>query len=140
MTIQESQDKIIDEFKFIKDNGWIGKYNYLVKLGQSMPPIDTGYKTDDKLLESCQVKVWFHSSFNGGKVFYDIDSSSAVIKGIIFLLIKVLSGQSPQDIEDADLYFINKTGLDEICSRDRINTFHKIVNQMKLDASLYNKI
>ena len=134
MTISEIQEKIINEFKNF-DN-WMDKYNYLVKLGKDLSSIDSKYKTENNLIKGCQVKTWFHSAFKDGKVFYDIDSSSIMIKGIIALLIRVLSGQKPEDIKNADLYFIDKTGLRENFSPARANSLWKLANKMKSDATL----
>lgn len=135
MTIQEIQEEIINEFK-IFDN-WMDKYNYLIELGKDLPPIDSKYKIEGNLIKGCQVETWFHSTFKDGKVFYDIDSKSMTIKGIIALLIKVLSGQKPEDIKNADLYFIDKIGLRENFSPTRENSLWKLVNRMKQDAILY---
>jgi len=135
MTIQEIQEEIINEFK-IFDN-WLERNNYLIKLGKELPPIDSKYKTDENLIKGCQVKTWFHSTFKDGKVFYEIDSSSLIIRGIIALLIKVLSGQKPEDIKNAELYFIDKIGLRENFSPLRANSLWKVVNQMKSVAILY---
>ena len=135
MTIQEIQEEIISQFK-IFDN-WVDKYNYLIKLGKDLPPIDSKYKTENNLIKGCQVKTWFRSTFKDEKVFYDIDSSSTFIRGIIALLVRVLSGQKPEDIKNADFYFIDKIGLKENFSPIRPNSLFKLVNQMKSDATLY---
>lgn len=135
MTIQEIQEEIIGEFKIF--NNWIDKHNYLIKLGKELPSIDSKYKTENNLINGCQVETWFHSLFKDGKVFYDIDSRSMMIKGIIALLIKVLSNQKPEDIKNADLYFIDKIGVREHFSPSRPNSLWKLVNQMKLDAIRY---
>jgi len=135
MTIQEIQKEIINEFK-IFDN-WVDKYNYLIKSGKDLPSIDSKYKIEDNLIKGCQVKTWFHSALKNGKVFYDIDSRSIIVRAIIALLIRVLSGQKPEDIKNADLYFIDKIGLRENFSPVRANSLWKLVNQMKSDASLY---
>ncbi|MBA7588086.1 Sulfur acceptor protein CsdE [subsurface metagenome] len=134
MTIQEIQEEIINEFK-IFDN-WMDKYNYLIKLGKDLPPIDSQYKIEDNLIKGCQVKTWFHSAFKDRKVFYDIDSRSVIIRGIIALLIRVLSGQKPEEIKNADLYFIDKIGLRENFSPVRANSLWKLVNRMKSDAAV----
>lgn len=134
MTIQEIQEEIINEFK-IFDN-WMDKYNYLIKLGKNLPPIDSQYKIEDNLIKGCQVKTWFHSAFKDRKVFYDIDSRSVIIRGIIALLIRVLSGQKPEEIKNADLYFIDKIGLRENFSPVRANSLWKLVNRMKSDAAV----
>lgn len=137
MSIQEIQEKIINQFKTF--NNWMEKYNELVKLGKDLPLIDSKYKTEDNLIKGCQVKTWFHSTFRNGKVFYDIDSSSVIIRGIIALLIKVLSGQKPEDIRKADLYFIDKIGLRENFSPLRANSLWKLINKIKSDAILYSR-
>jgi len=132
MTIQEIQEEVINEFK-IFDNE-MEKYNYLIKLGKNLPPIDSKYKTEDNLIKGCQVKTWFHSTLKEGKVFYEIDSSTVMIRGFIALLIRVLSGQQPEDIKNADMYFIDKIGLRENFSPLRANSLFKLVNQMKSAA------
>ena len=132
MTIQEIQEEVINEFK-IFDNE-MEKYNYLIKLGKNLPPIDSKYKTEDNLIKGCQVKTWFHSTLKEGKVFYEIDSSTVMIRGFIALLIRVLSGQKPEDIKNADMYFIDKIGLRENFSPLRANSLWKLVNKMKSDA------
>lgn len=135
MNIQKIQEEIINEFKTF-DN-WMGKYNYLIKLGKNLPPIDSEYKIEDNFIKGCQVKTWFHSAFKNGKVFYDIDSMSVTIRGIIALLMRVLSGQKPEDIKNVDLYFIDKIGLRENFSPVRANSLWKLLNRMKSDAALY---
>ncbi len=129
MTIQEIQEEIINEFKNF-DN-WMDKYNYLIKLGKDLPSVDLKYKTEENLIKDCQVGTWFHSTFKDGKVFYEIDSRSIITKGIAALLIRTLSGQKPEDIKKADLYFIDKIGLREIFSPLRANSLFKLVNRMK---------
>ncbi|MBU0723133.1 SufE family protein [Patescibacteria group bacterium] len=134
MTIQEIQKEIISEFKTSHD--CMDKDSYLIKEGKKMPPINLKYKTENNLIKGCQVKTWFHSTFENGRVFYDIDSNSLMIRGIIALLIKILSGQKPEDIKNTDLYFIDKMGLRENFSPVRANSLWKLVNQMKSDAAL----
>lgn len=135
MVIQEIQEEIISEFKNLDD--WMDKDIYLIKLGKNLPPIDLKYKTEDNLIKGCQVNTWFHSEFKDGRVFYNVDSSSMITKGIIFLLIRVLSGQQPEDIKNADLYFIDKIGLRENFSPLRANSLWKLVNKIKSDAINY---
>lgn len=132
MAIQEIQEQIISQFKTF-DN-WMDKDNYLIKLGKDLPPINLKYKTEDNLIKGCQVKTWFYSRFKDGKVFYDIDSISIIIKGFIALLIRVFSGQKPEDIKNADLYFIDEIGLRENFSPLRANSLFKLVNRIKSDS------
>ncbi len=135
MTIQEIQEEVIGEFK-IFDN-WIDRYNYLIKLGKNLPSIDLKDKIEDNLIKGCQVKTWFFSIFKDGKVFYNIDSESMIIKGIITLLIKILSGQKPEDIKNVDLYFIDKIGLREHFSPTRANSLFKMVSLIKESANSF---
>jgi len=135
MTIQEIQEEIIKEFKV--SNNWMDRYNYLIRLGKNFPPIDWKYKTEDSLIKGCQVKTWFHSTLKDGKIFFNIDSSSATIRGIIALLVKSLSGQKPEDIKNADLYFIDRIGLRGDFSPIRANSLWKLVNRIKQDAIFY---
>jgi len=135
MNIQETQEEIINEFKNFEN--WMDKYNYLIKLGKGLPPMDSKCKTEDNIIKGCQVKTWFHSTFKEGRVFYDIDSISIIIKGFIALLIKTLSGQKPEDIKNTDLYFIDRIGLRENFSPLRANSLWKLVNRIKSDATLY---
>ena len=135
MNIQEAQEEIINEFKNFEN--WMDKYKYLIKLGKDLSPMDSKYIKKDYLVKDCQVTTWSYSIFKDGKVFYDIDSSSVIIKGMIVLLKRILSGQKPENIENADLYFIDKTGLKESCSPARINDLLKLINKIKQDAVLY---
>ena len=135
MTIKETQEEIIKEFK-IFDN-WMDKYNYLIKLGKNLPPIDSKYKIEDNLIKGCLVKTWLCSTFKEGRVFYEVDSSSVVIKGFLALLIKVFSGQKPKDIKNAELYFIDKIGLRENFSPLKGNNLFEAVNQMKSATIAY---
>ncbi len=134
MTIQEIQEEIINEFKIF--DSWFDKYNYLIKLGKDFSPIDAKYKTEDNLIKGCQVKTWFCSVLKDGRIFYDMDSSSVIIRGIIALLTRIFSGQKPEDIKNADLYFIDKIGLGENFSPVRANSLWKLVGQIKQSAIL----
>lgn len=135
MTIQEAQEEIINEFKNFEN--WMDKYQYLIKLGKKLPLMDSKYKTKDNLINGCDVNTWFFSTFKDGKVFYDIDSNSIIIKGLIALLVKILSGQEPEDIKNTELYFIDRIGLEKNFSPFRANSLWKLVNQMKTVAALY---
>lgn len=136
--MQKTQEEIIKEFKNF--DSWMDKYNYLIEIGKALPPIDLQYKTDDNLIKGCQVKTWFYSTFKKGKVFYYADSSSAVVRGIIALLMRVVPGLSPEDIKNIDLYFIDKIGLRENFSPVRANSLWKLINRIKQDAVLYNNL
>ena len=133
MTINEIQDEIIDEFVDIED--WMDRYAYIIDLGNALPAIDEKYKTPQYIIEGCQSRVWLNAELNDeGKIIYTADSDAIIVKGIISLLIKVLSGQSPDDIINADLYFIEKIGLAEHLSPTRSNGLVAMVKQIKMYA------
>lgn len=133
MTINEIQDEIIDEFSEIDD--WMDRYGYIIDLGNQLPPIDEKYKTPQHLIEGCQSRVWINADLTPeGLVHFEADSDAIIVKGIIALLIKVLSDQKPEDIIDADLYFIDRIGLSEHLSPTRSNGLLAMVKQMKLYA------
>lgn len=136
MTINEVQDKIIEEFSFFDD--WMDKYNLLIDLGKDLPVIDPKYKVRDFLIEGCQSKVWLHPDFNGKIITFTADSDAIITRGIVALLIKVLSGRTPGEIISADLYFIEKIGLRQNLSPTRSNGLLSMVRQMKLYSMAYN--
>ena len=136
MTINEVQVKIIEEFSFFDD--WMDKYNLLIDLGKDLPVIDPKYKVRDFLIEGCQSKVWLHPDFNGKIITFTADSDAIITRGIVALLIKVLSGRTPGEIISADLYFIEKIGLRQNLSPTRSNGLLSMVRQMKLYSMAYN--
>ena len=136
MTINEVQDKIIDEFSFFDD--WMDKYNLLIDLGKDLPVIDPRYKVKDFLIEGCQSKVWLHPEYDGNIITFSADSDAIITRGIVALLIKVLSGRTPQEIIAADLYFIEKIGLRQNLSPTRSNGLLSMVRQIKLYSMAYN--
>jgi cysteine desulfuration protein SufE len=136
MTIKEVQDSIIDEFSLFDD--WLDKYNLLIDIGKELPVIDPRYKVKDFLIEGCQSKVWLHPEFNGSRITFTADSDAIITRGIVALLIKVLSKRSPEEIISSDLYFIDKIGLRQNLSPTRSNGLLSMVRQMKLYAMAYN--
>ncbi len=136
-SINEIQNAIIDEFSFFGD--WMEKYEYIIELGKDLPLIDEQYKTEQYLVRGCQSKVWLHASLEDGKVIFKADSDAIITKGIIGLLIRVLSGHAPQEILDADLYFLDKIGLKEHLSPTRANGLVSMLKQMKLYALAFQK-
>ena len=136
MTINEVQDKIIDEFSLFDD--WMDKYNLLIDLGKELPVIDPKYKVKDFLIEGCQSKVWLHPDYDGNIITFTADSDAIITRGIVALLIKVLSDRTPQEIISADLYFIEKIGLRQNLSPTRSNGLLSMVRQMKLYSMAYN--
>lgn len=137
MTINQLQDEIIDEFVDIED--WMDRYAYIIDLGNALPAIDEKYKTPQYIIEGCQSRVWLNAELNDeGKIIYTADSDAIIVKGIISLLIKVLSNHTPQEILDAELYFIDKIGLSEHLSPTRSNGLVAMVKQMKVYAFAFN--
>lgn len=136
MTIQETEQEIIDEFSDIDD--WMDRYAMIIDMGNTLPPIDEAYRTPEHLIEGCQSRVWLNSELTSdGKVEFTADSDAIIVKGIISMLIKVLSGHTPQEILDADLEFIDKIGLSENLSPTRSNGLLAMVKQMKMYALAY---
>lgn len=136
MTINELQDSIIDDFSVFDD--WMDKYNLLIDLGKELPVIDPKFKVKDFLIEGCQSKVWLHPEFDGKIITFTADSDAIITRGIVALLIKVLSSRTPEEILSADLYFIEKIGLRQNLSPTRSNGLLSMVRQMKLYAMAYN--
>jgi cysteine desulfuration protein SufE len=136
MTISEIQDSIIDEFSLFDD--WMDKYNLLIDLGKELPVIDPKYKVKDFLIEGCQSKVWLYPSYDGNIIKFTADSDAIITRGIVALLIKVLSNRTPQEILAADLYFIDKIGLRQNLSPTRSNGLLSMVRQMKLYAMAFD--
>ena len=132
MTINQIQDDIIAEFCDIDD--WMDRYAYIIDLGNTLPPIDEKYKTPTHLIEGCQSRVWLNADIAAGKIIYTADSDAIIVKGIISLLIQVLSGHTPDEIINAELYFIDKIGLSEHLSPTRSNGLVAMVKQMKMYA------
>ena len=135
MTINELQDNVIEEFSVFDD--WMDKYALLIDLGNSLPPLDEKYKTESNLIEGCQSRVWFQADYVDAKIIFQGESDAVIVKGIVSLLIQILSGHTPQEILDADLYFIDKVGLKEHLSPTRSNGLVAMVKQMRLYAMAY---
>jgi cysteine desulfuration protein SufE len=135
MTIPETEARIIEEFSMFDD--WMDKYNYLIELGKSLPVIDDQYKTDQFIITGCQSKVWLHAAFADGKVVFSADSDAIITKGIVSLLIQVLSERTPDEILQADLSFVDKIGLREHLSPTRSNGLNSMIKQMKLYATVF---
>ena len=136
MTINEVQDNIVGEFLLFED--WMDKYSLLIDMGKELPVIDPKFKVKDFLIEGCQSKVWLHPSFDDNIITFTADSDAIITRGIVALLIKVLSGRTPEEILSSDLYFIEKIGLRQNLSPTRSNGLLSMVRQMKLYAMAYN--
>jgi cysteine desulfuration protein SufE len=136
MGISEIQDKIIDDFSVFDD--WMDKYNFLIEIGKDVPVIDPKYKVKDYLIEGCQSKVWLYPEFDGSVIRFSADSDAIITRGIVSLLIKVLSGRTPDEIMNADLYFVERIGLRQNLSPTRSNGLLSMIKQMKLYAMAYD--
>ena len=137
MTINEIQDEIIEEFNDFDD--WMDRYQMLIDLGIDLAPLDDKYKTDDNLIDGCQSRVWVQCDLVDGRMQLRAESDALIVKGIVALLLRVLSGKTPQEIIDADLYFIDRIGLREHLSPTRANGLLAMIKQIRIYAMLYNK-
>lgn len=135
MKIKDIQNEIIDEFYMFDD--WMQRYEYIIELGKSLPLIDNQYKTDDNIIKGCQSKVWVHAEMKDDKVVFTADSDAIITKGIIAILIRVFSNQTPKDIIEADTAFIDEIGLKEHLSPTRANGLVSMIKQLKMYAIAY---
>ena len=135
MTINEIQDQIIADFSQFDD--WMDKYALLIDLGNTLQPLEDKYKIPQNIIEGCQSRVWLNANLVEGKVIYEGESDAVLVKGIVSMLIQVLSGHTPEEILDTDLYFIEKIGLREHLSPTRSNGLLAMVKQMKMYALVY---
>jgi cysteine desulfuration protein SufE len=138
MSIKEVENEIVEEFEIFGED-WEGKYEHLIDLGRSLPIIEEKYKTEDRLIKGCQSRVWMHSELKDGKIFFSADSDAIITKGMVALMVRVLSDQKPEDVVNADLAFIDKIGLKEHLSPTRANGLVSMIKQMKLDALALSK-
>ena len=136
MTINEAQDEVIEEFADFTD--WMDKYQLLIDLGNEQQPLDDKYKTEDNLIDGCQSRVWLQADYRDGRIYFTAESDALIVKGIIALLIRVLSGHTPQEIIDADLYFIDRIGLKEHLSPTRSNGLLAMIKQIRMYAVAFN--
>ena len=136
-SIVKIQQEIVEEFNLFED--WMQKYEYLIDLGKELPLLNTKHKTENNLIKGCQSRVWLHAEEQEGGVLFSADSDAIMTKGIIALLIRVLSGQKANEITNANLDFINKIGLKEQLSATRANGLFSMIKQMKLYALAFNK-
>jgi cysteine desulfuration protein SufE len=139
MKINEIQDELISEFSELTD--WMDRYAYIIDLGNTLAPLPESDKTPENLIEGCQSRVWITAHLNDeGRIEFEADSDALIVKGIITLLLRVLSDQTPQDILDADLYFIDKIGLQSHLSPTRSNGLVAMVKQIKLYATAFKAL
>ena len=131
-TIQEKQDEIVSEFEVFDD--WMEKYEYLIDLGKDLPLIQEELKTDERLIEGCQSRVWLNATFTNGKMQFSADSEAIITKGIIGLLIRVLNDEKPETVIKTELKFISEIGLQEHLSPTRANGLNGMIKKMKIEA------
>ena len=137
MTINERQDEIIEAFQDLDD--WMDRYQLLIDLGNEQPPLDERYKTESNLIDGCQSRVWLQADYEDGRIHFQAESDALIVKGIVALLIRALDGSTPQEILDADLYFIESIGLKEHLSPTRSNGLLAMVKQMRMYALAYQQ-
>ncbi|AWW00749.1 SufE family protein [Arcticibacterium luteifluviistationis] len=135
MTIKEIQEEIIEDFELFDD--WEGKYEYIIDLGKSLPKMSDEFKTEDNVIKGCQSLVWLNAYTEGDKVYFQADSEAIIVKGLVSMLLKVLSGHKADEILNADLYFIEKVGLAGHLAQTRSNGLASMVKQMKMYALAY---
>lgn len=135
MTINELQDEVVEEFSEFTD--WMDKYQMLIDLGNELEPLDEQYKTESNLIDGCQSRVWLQCDEKDGRLIFTADSDALIVKGIIALLIRVVSNHTPKEIIDADLYFIDRIGLREHLSPTRANGLLAMTKQMRMYAVVY---
>ncbi|MBR6981017.1 MAG: SufE family protein [Prevotella sp.] len=136
MTIDELQNEVVEEFSDFTD--WMDKYQLLIDLGSDMEPLEEKYKTEDNLINGCQSRVWIHADYHDGLLTFKAESDALIVKGLIALLLRVLSGHTPQEILDANLFFIDSIGLREHLSPTRSNGLLAMVKQIRAYALAYH--
>lgn len=130
-TVQQIQDEIIDEFSML-DGDMEMTISYIMELGEQLPEMSDSSRTEENIVKGCQSKVWLQASLENAKIEFEADSNTAITKGLLSLLVRILSGKSPQEIIDADLYFIDKMGLNRFIGTQRSNGFGAMMKQMKI--------
>jgi cysteine desulfuration protein SufE len=132
-SIQEIQDQLIEDFAVLDGDAEMTNF-YIIELGQKLPSMEESKKTDENIVKGCQSKVWLTATYHDGRVYYEADSNTAITKGLVSLLVKVLNGQTPQAILEADLYFPQRIGMDRFIGTQRSNGFSAMTKQMRLFA------
>ena len=137
-TINQTQDELIEEFGLFED--WADKYEYLIDLGKKLKPMPEEFKTEENVIKGCQSKVWLHAETQGNQILFFADSEAIIVKGMISMLIRVLSNHTPAEIMQADLYFIDQIGMSQHLAQTRSNGLVAMVKQMKNYAVVFNTI
>jgi cysteine desulfuration protein SufE len=135
MTINQTQDEIIEEFALFDD--WADKYEYIIDLGKKLKPLDERHKTEESIIKGCQSRVWLHAHLDGDVLRFEADSDAVIVKGLVSLLVRVLSDHTPEEIAAAELYFLEKVGLQQHLAQTRSNGLASMVRQMKNYAIAY---
>lgn len=138
MSIEERQQEVVEEFAFLED--WMDKYEHIITIGKELPALADEHKVDDNLIKGCQSRVWLHASLDDGDVKFEADSDAIITRGLVALMVRVLSGEKPEDIAKAELWFIDKIGLTEHLSPTRSNGLLSMVKQMKLYGLAFGEI
>ncbi len=129
MTINETQNEIIGEFELFDD--WADKYEYIIDLGKKLPPLDERYKTEQNIIKGCQSRVWLHAFLDGDLLKFEADSDAIIVKGLVTILVRTLSGHTPEEIARADVYVLEKVGLQQHLAQTRSNGLASMLKQMK---------
>jgi len=135
MNIKEIQDELIEDFELFDE--WEDKYAYIIELGKKLSPLDEKYKKEDYRVKGCQSNVWLNSYLKEGQVIFEADSDAIIVKGLVSMLVKVLSGHSPEELANADLYFIDKIGMQQHLSMTRSNGLAAMIKKMKMYGIAY---
>lgn len=135
MTINEAQDELIEDFELFDD--WESKYEYIIDLGKQFPPLEEQFKTEENIIKGCQSRVWLNAYMEGGLLKFEADSDAIIVRGLVSMLVKVLSGHSPAEIAGADLYFMERVGLHQHLAQTRSNGLASMLKQMKAYGIAY---
>jgi cysteine desulfuration protein SufE len=135
MTINEIQDELISDFELFDD--WESKYEYIIDLGKQFPPLEEQYKTEDNIIKGCQSRVWLHAYMDGDLLKFEADSDAIIVRGLVSMLVKVLSGHTPEEVAGADLYFMERIGLHQHLAQTRSNGLAAMLKQMKAYGFAY---
>lgn len=138
MTINEAQDSLIEDFELFDD--WESKYEYIIDMGKQLPKLDEEYKTEENIIKGCQSLVWLHAYTEGGVLKFDADSDAIIVRGLVSMLVKVLSGHTPEEIANADLYFMERIGLHRHLAQTRSNGLVSMVKQMRAYGFAYQAV
>ncbi|GAB3172424.1 SufE family protein [Telluribacter humicola] len=137
-TINEIQDELIEDFELFDD--WESKYEYIIDLGKQFPPLEEQYKTEENIIKGCQSKVWLHAFMDDNKLLFEADSDAIIVRGLVSMLVKVLSGHTPEEIAKSDLYFMERIGLHQHLAQTRSNGLASMLKQMKAYAIAYQAV